>query len=293
MLKACPHCDAPLRPGEAFLGWCGECGKNLFRKPERKRTLARIDPPPGPPPVPEEWRWVARGILLKLIALVLGVAGVIAALVSAEWDLWAAHYQPEPWSAGILGAAFLIDVVGRLMCLGTPQASARWLVVVSIACQLGSIVFGVGQMMMSSPSTDKALVVLLSMAAGQIGAAVSFTAYMLLVGQYFRSPPVVFMAQLLFGAMRGALGVVGGLAGAFFLVMAFALLGLAISCFCPVAGCTMMAWAGMVGEKIPWLFYVAGGSTLVAVELAYLGALLALLRELWRRKLIPRPPGRG
>ena len=78
LLKTCPHCKASLQPGEAYLGWCGECGNCFWRLPRDHESRSRHTRSDGPAPVPGEWRWVARGMLVKFVALLAGVGGGLA-----------------------------------------------------------------------------------------------------------------------------------------------------------------------------------------------------------------------
>lgn len=283
MLTACSHCDAPLRPGEAYLGWCGECGENLFRMPAGTPRPRHTYEPEGPPPVPEEWRWVARGALFKLAGLLLGVVAALVTAIDAGWDWRVALSFPSPLGVGLLGAALLLDVVGRLLCLGTPQGATRWLVVVSVVSQLGALVAGTGYLY-AAPGAEERPGLLVMAALGQVGAAVSFTFYLLSVGVYFRSPPVMLLANALKAAMQGAYGVVVFFAGLFVLAVLLFVMGGVLFFACPCAGCVVMAWAGKFAESLSGPFAWALVVVLVLIEAAYGATLTALLVELWRRR---------
>src|SRR5947208_1352989 len=137
MPRTCPHCGTALRPGEASLGWCGACGRSL-------RVSGTPGRPGGPAVTRTVWRWVARGALLKLVALALGAGGALTIAVAADWGLRRAIDDPLPAGLFALFAAAALDVVGRLLCLATPQGAARWLVVASLVCQLGAAGLALG-----------------------------------------------------------------------------------------------------------------------------------------------------
>ncbi len=289
MLRVCPHCDSPLRVGEAYLGWCGACGENLFRKPSAGRIHGPLtegrSSGDDPPPVPEEWRWVARGVLVKLLALIVGAVAFFAVALEARWDWRAALAAPLPWGAALLGAAALLDVVGRMLCLGTPQASIRWLIVLSVASQLGAVVAAVGYGL-TPDGTEGRDGMLVSAVLGQVGAAAAFTLYLFAVGTYFRSPAVIGIASAL--KITGA--AVYGAGAIFFGLLVFAILafilGIALFFVCPCAGCVVMHRAGTFIESLGPAFFYTLAFLLLAVECAYAATLAALLRELWRRRLI-------
>jgi hypothetical protein len=161
----------------------------------------RRDPPPDQArpvarePAPAEWRWVARGASAKLAALLVGVVAAMIVLIDADWDLRRAFSSPSPVGVGVLIAAAALDVIGRLLCLATPQGSIRWMIVTSVACQLLAIPAVLGALFVE-PATEDRWTFVGAAVLLQIVAAVTFTIYLFAVGVYFRSPPVIPFAAV-------------------------------------------------------------------------------------------------
>jgi hypothetical protein len=189
MLKACPHCQAPLQPGEAYLGWCGACGNSLWQLPSRRRQSERAAP------APEEWRWVARGALLKLVALLAGAGACLAITIAADWDAARAVEALLPAGMVVLLIAVVLDVVGRVLCLATPQAAIRLLIIGSVVCQVWVIVMVVGIIL--TPRGQDQWLLLPYAVPGQVLAAATFTVYLFTVGVYFRNRLMMQLARLI------------------------------------------------------------------------------------------------
>jgi len=293
MIEACPHCGASLRPGEAYLGWCGECGENFFREPtrgarrERPGPLTRGRSPEAAAPVPEEWYWVARGVLVKLVALLVGMAGAFLVGSAADWDWNKSLAAPPARGVGLLVAAAALDVIGRLLCLGTPQASTRTLVIVSVVAQLAAVVAAVG-CALAAPDEEGRAGLLASAVLCQLAAAVTFTVYLFAVGVYFRSPLVMGLSVLLSSAMQGAAGV-AVFFGALLAVAAIVFVVGVFLCFvCPPLGVGVMMAGGEFGKAVAAAFAYSMAVVLLVVEVAYALTLAALVRQLWRRRVLAR-----
>jgi hypothetical protein len=283
MLNACPHCDAPLRPGEAYLGWCGECGLNLFRMPAGAPPRPEDEAPPEPPLVPEEWRWVARGILFKLAGLLIGVGAALTIASQAGWDWRRALDNPLPLGVAFLVSAVVLDVVGRMLCLGTPQGATKWLIVVSVVCQLAALMSWAGYQL-AAPDAEERTGMLVMAVLGQTAAATTFTVYMLSVGVYFRSPPVMALAAAIKVALAGAYGVVVFFLFVLLLIVVLFVVGVLLMFVCPCVGCLVVNWAGQMGQALAGPFAYSLVIVLVLVEVVYGATLTALLVELWRRR---------
>jgi hypothetical protein len=281
MLKACPHCKAPLQPGEQYLGWCGECGNSFWQLPEGSAKLPPFKQPGHAAPIPAEWRWVARGALLKLVALMAGTGASLSIAHAAQWDAGRAFNAPFPVGGGVLLAAVALDVVGRLLCLATPQAAIRWLIIVSVGCQLMAVGMALGMLLMP-PGTDGRWTLLMGAVLGQIVAAVTFTFYLFAVGVYFRNGLVMALAALIKAIMTVAAGIVALTAC---LVMVVVLLVVVLSCLTCIG---WWAFLPQLVESVVKQFAVPLSLVLALVELAYGATLAAVCWELGRRKMLRR-----
>ena len=216
-----------------------------------------------------------------MVALLAGVGGAVALAVAASGDARRALDDPLPAGVGLLLAAAALDVAGRLLCLGTPQASVRWLVVASVVCQLGAVPLVLGAAPASSGDEGRRGL-LAGAALVQVAAAVTFTVYLFAVGVYFRSPPVMTLAALVKVAMAGAAGVLAVAAVVLVLLAVLFVIGVVLLFVCPCLGCTVMAWAAKLGEGAVRPLAIALAVVLGLVELAYAATLSAVLWELRR-----------
>lgn len=292
MIRACPHCKVRLQPGEVYLGWCGECGNSFWQVPDGHALLSPDEQPGAAVPLPAEWRWVASGLLLKLVALLAGAVGTAAVASAADWDARLAFHDPLPVGVGVLLAAAVIDIAGRLLCLATPQAATRVLIIGSVVCQLCAVPLALGAML-SPPNVEWRWSLLVGAAAGQIAAAVMFTIYLYAVGVYLRSPPAMYLAALLQMIMAGAAAAVGVAAVvALILLVLFVIVVVVLIIFFPCLG--FMVAAGAIGGIMQLgqevVEPLVGILTLILglVELVYGTTLGAVLWEFWRRGMRAR-----
>ena len=283
MLKACPHCQAPLQPGEVYLGWCGECGQSLLRLPDSAASQ-----PGETAPVPAAWRWVARGTLVKMTALLVAVGALVMVLADAGWDVGKAFKTPLPAGVGVLLAAAGLNILGRLLCLGTPQAAARWLVIVSVTCQLSAASLVLGAVL-ARPGGEETWTLGAGAVLAQIAAAVTYTIYLFAVGVYFRSPLVMTLAGLVKVAIAAAAaGVVAVAAVVALVVLVIFVVGFLLFFACPCLGVVVMGAGGKLGEAAIGPITIALAVVLGVVEVAYGTTLGAVWWELWQRRMFFR-----
>jgi hypothetical protein len=272
MLRECPHCEARLQPGEAYLGWCGACANCFWVKPQHGR----------PVPVPAAWNWVAYGALVKLVALLVGVGGLAAVANAAGWDVRAAFAAPLPAGVAVVVVAACLDVVGRLLCLATPQASIRWVIVTSVVCQLAAVPLAVGGVL-APPTSEERWALVAGAVLAQVAAAVTFTIYLLAVGVYLRSPTVMALAGLVKMAMAGTAAVVAVAVVLMVLLLILVVIGAILFFICPCVGCLILGSVSSLGEAVVGPLVVALAVVLALVELLYGSTLVAVLCQLWRR----------
>ncbi len=232
----------------------------------------------------QEWRWIPRGALLKLIALLLGGAGCLAIFMAAGWDVERALQAPQPVGLGVLLIAVVTDIVGRLLFLGAPQTSSRFLVLVSVSCQFSAVVLLVFAALAPPPPSERPL--LLNLAAlGQIAAAVTFTMYLNFLGKYFNIPIITNAVQRIKTSFLSSVTFASALGGLTLVFLAAAAIVAVLSLFC----CFPLGWlaVGAMEFAMTSLSYLLLTILLIflgIVELAYGTALTALLVELRQRR---------
>ncbi len=97
-----------------------------------------------------KWKWVSRGLTLKLGAITLSSLALLAvsalAVVNAQ-TLWRSNIGY--WIGAGFFAALVIDFMGRSMCIAAPVAqSTRASIAASIGCQFAAIIAFVAAVLM-------------------------------------------------------------------------------------------------------------------------------------------------
>jgi hypothetical protein len=274
VFQACPHCNVRLRPGEAYLGWCGECGNSFWQLP-------RFAEPQGQAPLAAEWRWIARGMVLKLVALAIGAVACLVLAMAADWDVRGILKVPLPVGVGLLLGSIGLDVAGRLLCLATPQARTRWLIIFSVVFQLGAVAQGV--VLALSPDADWAGLLIAGMIVGQILAATTYTLYLFFVAVFLRSSLAVTLATML--PVTAGIGVIT-------MLLLVVVLGVIVLCgWVPICGFPLQFLAAKAVGDGPALASPLVAILLVVltpIELAYAATLAAVAWQLWQRQLLTR-----
>jgi hypothetical protein len=224
-------------------------------------------------PVLADWRWVARGTLIKLVALSLGTLACLVSAIASDWEPGRILNAPNRVGMGMLFVALAIDVCGRLLCLATPQSSTRWWIVLSVFCQLLAITISL--LVLTRPAQqldlDRPIGFLLALSLQGI-AAFTFTGFLFAVGVYFRNRSVMVLARIIEVSMAG-------------------LTCLLIATGCVVLICALFiflvftAYFGYVGlELVGGPIAKTLAIVLLIVELAYAATLATVCWELWLRK---------
>lgn len=199
-----------------------------------------------------------------------------------DWDVHRVLEEPSPvWFRALLFAVGL-DVVGRLFCLATPQASIRWLIIVSVVFQLWSVGLGAA-LALGTPGAEHRRLLIGGMIAGQIIAATTYTVYLFVVGVYLRSALLTTLATIAQAAMA-VTATVAVLVAVLALVVLVLLLVFVVIALCGAGGLL-----GLLPDPHARLAVPANELTVVLavalapIELAYGPPLTAVAWKLWQR----------
>lgn len=230
------------------------------------------------------WRWVARGLALKLAGLVIAV--VLFPLALAGLFLWGGsddvgqlqqNLTPGPWLAAVvslLGIGILFDWVGRCCCLAAPSSvQGRRLLYGSVACQFLALTCAtVGAIACGIPLPNNPLnkTAVLSIFAGsvtfQFVAAGCFTIFLQSLARHVDRPDIERVANKVVGLLAMLYPSLVGLA-----ILAMIVLSVSIALGC----CGLFV---ILGGAIVWIPAAAVVGAVTLVMYVLYGIVLLQLR---------------
>ncbi len=228
------------------------------------------------------WRWVARGLTLKLVGLLVGLLAFPLALIAVVlWDeiedivpnLTSSHLLAA--IVGLLGFGILLDWVGRCFCLTAPSSvQGRPMMVTSVALQFLALTFattGVLANVVPLPADVTVWSVFLAAVvlsgACQFAAACCFSSFLQSLARHVDRPDI-----------EGLAGKVVGLLTALFP----SILSLAVLAAIVIVVSIALGFCGFfvfMGGAIVWIPVAAVVAVVALVMYAFYGIVLLQLRS--------------
>lgn len=214
-----------------------------------------------------QWRVVQGGLIVKLVALPIGLAAVVAAGLAWMLD----DLDQLKWSVMVATATLALDALGRVLCFfGSSRSTGRNRVLASIVFQAGATLALLSLASVELAANATVAAILLSAMLLQFLAAWLFVVYLSDLAKALDHPDLLVVASISLMTLATAAGTV--LVGALILAVAIGLLWLLSS--------NLLFW--LIGCLIFCLALILVIAVVaVVLGVMYLAYAIALLRISW------------